>query len=105
MIPPPDYQGNLKNMAYVYLLRSLSKGIFYLGWTTNLKRRLDQHNNGESSYTKSRGPWQLMTYETYANSQQAKARERQLKQNPRMFSLFKKRALLGMPLADRQVVG
>ena len=99
LIPPP---------AYVYLLRSLSTGKFYLGWTTDFERRLNEHNSGKSAYTQSRGPWKLVGYEVYQNSQEAKTRERTLKRCPRMLALFKKR-LLSHPTTcqdrDRQVVG
>lgn len=79
--------------AYVYLLRSRTTGKCYVGWTTDIKRRIEEHNSGKSQYTKSRGPWELIGYETYANAEEAKKRERAFKRNPRMLSYFKKRAL------------
>ncbi len=111
MIPPPACQGGaaIAETNYVYLLMSEKSGEFYLGWTTDLERRLDEHNSGKSHYTKSRGPWKLLTCEVYPNSQAAKARERILKRNPRMLFLFQKRALLqvnGTAVGGpRQVVG
>lgn len=79
--------------SYVYLLRSMKDGKFYLGWTTDLKRRLEEHNNGLTRSTKSRRPFELVDYETYPSPELAKKRERTLKHCPRMLSLFKKRAL------------
>ncbi|MBI4431837.1 MAG: GIY-YIG nuclease family protein [Candidatus Omnitrophica bacterium] len=79
--------------AFVYLLRSLETKKFYLGWTTNLERRVKEHNSGKSSYTRTRGPWKLVGYETYPDSEAAKKRELALKHNPRMLHYFKKRAL------------
>ena len=89
MIPPSAFQ----ERAFVYLLRSLNSGKFYLGWTTDLKRRLDEHNLGKSTYTKLRGPWELISYESFSNISSAKLRERALKKSPSMFSYFKKCAL------------
>ena len=60
MIPPPAWQERALSLSYVYLLRSLKTGKFYVGWTTDLNRRLSEHNSGESHYTKSRGPWGLI---------------------------------------------
>jgi predicted GIY-YIG superfamily endonuclease len=39
-------------MFYVYLLESLATpGQRYVGFTTNLKQRFDDHNGGKSSHT------------------------------------------------------
>jgi len=94
VIPSPAGQerASLKKAAFVYLLRN-SKGGFYLGWTTDIKRRLDEHNSGESSYTKSRGPWELVAYVKFSSIDEAKKRECAFKSNPRMLKFFKKRAL------------
>lgn len=94
IIPPPPYQDDAKT-SYVYLLRSRQNGKFYVGWTTGLKRRLDEHNRSKCYYTKSRGPWDLIYYEVYSSIQEAKKRERTLKNNSRMMFLFKKRGLIG----------
>lgn len=90
MIPSPVYPNR---KAYVYLLRSLTTKKSYLGWTTDIHRRLEEHNSGVSKYTKSRGPWELIGYETHVNAQLAKERERKLKHNPRMHYFFRKRVL------------
>ncbi len=89
MIPPSA----LQERAFVYLLRSLKSGKFYLGWTTDLKRRLQEHNLGESCYTRLKGPWELVGYESFSDVDSAKKRERALKRSPSMLSYFKKRAL------------
>ena len=97
MIPPPACQDGVttEGSAYVYLLRSSRTGRFYLGWTTDLRRRLEEHASGlrESSYTRSRGPWQLVAYEVFDDAELAKRREWGLKHNPRMLAQFKKRTL------------
>ena len=91
--PACKERAQIRSKAYVYLLRGKKTATFYVGWTTNIKRRMEEHNSGESQYTKSRGPWVLMGYETYSISEEAKKRERVLKRNPRMLFYFKKRAL------------
>ena len=79
--------------SYVYLLHSIKDGKFYVGWTTDLKRRLEEHNAGFTRSTKSRRPFELIDYEAYPSPELAKKRERTLKHCPRMLNLFKKRAL------------
>ena len=95
MIPSPACKEHAlsRTKAYVYLLQNKKKGGFYIGWTTDIKRRVKEHNSGKSRYTKSRGPWELIGYEVLSNTEEAKKRERALKRNPRMLFYFKKRAL------------
>ncbi|MBI4430982.1 MAG: GIY-YIG nuclease family protein [Candidatus Omnitrophica bacterium] len=95
MIPSPacKERASSASEAYVYLLRSKTTGKFYVGWTTDIKRRIQEHNSGKSQYTKARGPWELIGCETYPNAEAAKKRERTFKRNPRMLFYFKKRAL------------
>ena len=94
MTPSPAGQerASLRKLAFVSLLRN-SKNKFYLGWTTDINRRLEEHNSGKSPYTKSRGPWELVGYEKFPCIDEAKKRERAFKDNPRMLKFFKKRAL------------
>ena len=50
-------------MYYVYLIESVSaQGERYLGMTTDLKERLQEHNAGKSSHTSKFKPWKLITY-------------------------------------------
>ena len=66
-------------MFYVYVLRSLADNGFYIGFSTDLKRRLSEHKQGASFATKSRGPWRLIYYEAYIDRADAEGRERYLK--------------------------
>jgi putative endonuclease len=65
-------------MFYVYIL-SNKEGVLYTGFTSNLKKRFVEHNNGKSFFTKSRGPWKLIFYEAYLNKYDALRREKYLK--------------------------
>ncbi len=67
------------DMYYVYVLRSEFDGKLYIGYTTNLGNRIQAHNNGEVTSTKSRRPLELIFYEGYKNMEDAKRRERYLK--------------------------
>src|SRR3954470_10641098 len=66
-------------MFYVYLLHSTKDDGFYIGFSTDLKRRLSEHKRGASFATKSRGPWKLIYYEAYLNQEDALGREKYLK--------------------------
>jgi len=66
-------------MFYVYVLQSEKDGRFYVGYTTNLKIRLQMHNDGKVKSTKNRRPFKLVYYEACLNKQDALHRERYLK--------------------------
>jgi putative endonuclease len=63
---------------YVYVLQN-EDGMFYTGCTSDLKKRVTQHNEGKSSYTSSHGPYELIYYEACLNKKDAFAREKYLK--------------------------
>ncbi|MEI8343483.1 MAG: GIY-YIG nuclease family protein [Candidatus Moraniibacteriota bacterium] len=66
-------------MFYVYVLQSIKDKLFYTGYTCDLKRRLEEHNNGENFSTKSRRPFKIVYYEASHDEKDAKAREKYLK--------------------------
>lgn len=66
---------------YTYVLRSEKDGMLYLGYTNNLKRRLNQHNNGESGSTRYRRPLKLIYFEGHLNKKDALRREKYFKTN------------------------
>ncbi len=50
-------------MFYVYILKSLSSPEqTYVGYTTDIKRRLIEHNDGLSFHTAKYTPWELVVY-------------------------------------------
>ena len=64
---------------YVYILQSLKNDSFYIGYTSNLKKRFKEHNSGESKATKPFIPYKLIFYEAFLNRIDAKNREEYLK--------------------------
>lgn len=64
---------------YVYLLESEVDKSWYIGYTNDITRRIQEHNNGESYYTKRKMPWRIMYYEVSFNKFDAIAREKYLK--------------------------
>jgi putative endonuclease len=66
-------------MFYVYLLHCVTDEGFYIGFSTDLKRRLLEHKRGAAFATRFRGPWKLIYYEAYTEREDAEGRERYLK--------------------------
>ncbi len=64
---------------FVYILQSGKDSGLYMGMTGDLKKRLIQHQSGESQSTKARLPWALIYYEAYLEKKDAEGRERYLK--------------------------
>jgi len=64
---------------YVYVLESLKDSERYIGYTDNLKRRIEEHNKRLSFATKFRLPFRLIYFEGCLNMQDAKRRENYLK--------------------------
>ena len=52
---------------YVYVLLSEKDNLFYTGYTSDLKNRLEQHNSGKVFSTKNRIPLRLIYYEGCLN--------------------------------------
>jgi len=83
-------------MFYVYLLKSNKDNDFYIGFTNNLKRRIQEHNNGLVLSTKSRKPFELIYLEAYKSEKDARLREKNLKLRSRAFAQLKKRITVSL---------
>ena len=69
-----------QGVRYVYLLESIDwPGQRYVGQTTDLKRRLADHNAGKSPHPSQYLPWRLVTYVAFSDEAQAHSFERYLK--------------------------
>ena len=72
-----------KNKHYIYVLEC-SDGTLYTGYTTDIQRRLKEHNSGiGAKYTRGRLPVKLRYQESFKNRSLAQKREYQIKQLPR----------------------
>jgi putative endonuclease len=60
---------------YVYILLSGKDNKLYTGFTTNLKKRLQEHARGGVKSTQNRRPLKLIHYEYFINEKDARARE------------------------------
>ena len=80
-------------MAYfVYLIVSKSKHkkISYVGYTNNINKRLNLHNNGKGAkFTRGR-KWKLVYYKKYISKKKAMSEEYKLKKNFMLRSKIKK---------------
>ena len=74
-------------MNYTYMVEC-SDGTLYTGWTNNIEKRIEIHNEGKGAkYTRSRLPVELKYYETFATKREAMQREYQIKQLSRQDKL------------------
>jgi len=75
-------------MYYTYILNSLSNpDRFYIGSTSDLKRRLSEHNSGKSIHTNKFTPWKIKNYIAFEDQEKAEKFEKFLKSgNGRVFS-------------------
>lgn len=62
---------------YVYVLQRPKN--WYTGCTSNLKKRIIEHNTGKSKYTSKRGPYSLIYFEACLDTKDAYRREKYLK--------------------------
>lgn len=79
---------------YVYVLLC-ADGTFYTGSTSNLKRRVKQHENGahRRAYTYSRRPVKLVWSKQFETQEEAEEGEKAVKR----WSRARKEALLDLP--------
>ncbi len=68
------------NWYYVYILRSKRNGLLYVGCTSDLRKRLDDHKKGKSFSTKKMLPIELVYFEAFISKKDAFEREKKLKQ-------------------------
>jgi putative endonuclease len=64
---------------YVYVLRSNVDAKFYMGFTSDILRRLEDHNSGRVFSTRRRTPMNLVYFEYCLNIDDATHREKYLK--------------------------
>ncbi len=69
---------------YVYILQSLNyPDHYYVGYTTNLKNRLANHNSGATVHTSKYKPWKIKNAISFNEKEKALAFEKYLKSQSR----------------------
>jgi len=81
-------------MFYVYLLQDDDRKI-YIGYSSDLKRRIKEHNQGKVFTTHRMNKAKLIYYEAYNNEELAKIREKKLKQFGSSYHGLIKRIIIG----------
>jgi putative endonuclease len=69
--------------CFVYVLgtRSKNRHLTYVGWTSDLARRLAQHNSGKGARTTRGRNWVLLHSEWFSTRHEAMSREWHLKRD------------------------
>jgi len=71
--------GQTGGMYFVYVLKSKTKLKTYVGYTNNISKRLKEHNQGKSSFSKRYKPWILIYLERFKTKKEAIKREKYFK--------------------------
>lgn len=66
-------------MFFVYILESEHDGSYYIGFSAEPDRRLQDHNQGKSRYTRLKCPWKRVHIESFALKKDALKREKYIK--------------------------
>lgn len=90
----PLTQKDLIIMFFVYILKSKRNESIYIGYTSDLKRRFEEHNNKKNKSTKHNAPFELIYYEAYKSKTDARYRENNLKRFAQAYTGLKRRIKL-----------
>jgi len=83
-------------MTFVYILQSLVNHRYYIGSTNNIERRLNEHNNGSSGYTRLTKPFKLVFKQKYETLKEARSIEFKLKK-------LKSKKIIEKIIADQKI--
>ena len=77
---------------FVYVIGSYKnyKLKTYVGYTNNLKKRLDLHNKGKGAKSTRGRVWRVIYTEKYVTENEAKSREYYIKKNRKFRNIIKK---------------
>ena len=64
---------------YVYILKSQVDGTYYKGSCSDYLKRFNEHNHGNTRFTSTKRPWELINVEEHTDKTSALKRERKLK--------------------------
>lgn len=69
----------MNKLYYIYMLRC-KDGSIYTGYTDNIYKRIEKHRSGNGAkYTRGRGPFELVHYESFLTKEEAMQREAAIK--------------------------
>lgn len=69
-----------RSMYFVYILQSLvDETRHYTGFTKDVNKRIQKHNNGEVSHTSKYKPWKIINYTAFESQEKAMSFEKYLK--------------------------
>ena len=77
--PPLIWGSFFVEKYYVYILHSERLSKFYKGSTSNLDLRIQRHNSGRETYTKSGLPWRLIWFTEKSTRSASMILEKKLK--------------------------
>tara|TARA_Y100000741_G_C17995626_1_gene453918 strand:+ start:40 stop:291 length:252 start_codon:yes stop_codon:yes gene_type:complete len=77
--------------VYVISTKRKAKLITYVGYTNNLKKRLNLHNSGKGAKFTKGNQWRVIYTEKYDTKSKAISREYYIKNNRKFRNLIKKR--------------
>ena len=66
---------HIDKLYFTYILKSEKTGNHYYGHSSNLEKRLKDHNDGKVRSTKAHRPWSVIYYEKFETKSEAMQRE------------------------------
>ncbi len=79
----------MKYFVYVLKNKKKTKATTYVGYTNNLKKRLDLHNSGKGAkFTRGRS-WKIIYTEKFSTKEEAMSREYYIKKDKKLRNYIK----------------
>jgi putative endonuclease len=66
-------------MYHTYILYSLTRDKYYIGYSSNIEERIIKHNSNHKGYTGGTGDWQLMWKKSFELKSEAMSQEKEIK--------------------------
>jgi putative endonuclease len=66
-------------MFYIYIIYSITLDKYYIGYTSDLSKRLTEHNLGISTYTSKAMDWDLKYSKAFPTREEAMRKEKEIK--------------------------
>ena len=85
----------MQYFVYIIATKVKNKTISYVGYTSNLSKRLDDHNAGKGAKFTKGNYWELIYKKRYKNKSTAMKQEYLLKKNYKLRKLIKQKYING----------